>query len=103
MANKFCIQCGAQIPMEAQVCPVCGAPQPVVNPDPQQPMSNNQTYNQQGAPVLNPPKEKNNSFDIRSSFYVYWDSWIGKILYRSCTSWYIAVNYFRWLCNLDNN
>ena len=58
MENKFCIQCGAQIPAEAQVCPVCGAPQPILNPEPQQPVYNNPQNNQQGAPIANPPKEK---------------------------------------------
>lgn len=58
MANKFCVQCGAQIPMEAKVCPVCGAPQPFVNPEPQQPVYNNPQNTQQGVPITNPPKEK---------------------------------------------
>ena len=43
--SKYCIKCGAQIPADAYICPVCGAnqnPQPII----EQPMNQNQNQNQ---------------------------------------------------------
>lgn len=59
--TKFCIQCGAQIPSNAQICPVCGAQQPFINPQANPSQTQNVDQNQQNyqQPPMNPPKEKN--------------------------------------------
>ena len=64
--SKYCIKCGAQIPQEAMICPVCGMNQQQQQYSNQQPISNpqfnnqnqqnQQQYQQQQAP---PPTDSN--------------------------------------------
>lgn len=68
---KNCVTCGAQIPMDAMVCPVCGAnqnPQPVVN---QQPNPNyNQNQNAVPPPANSTEKDKTTSLILCILGYV---------------------------------